>query len=89
MIRPAAMHIMRILLAGAVSMLASAAMIWAIRTWSFFDSMTLLVIPIATLLGLLPIIHWYRRDAYPIGLVYCLAMFFLLRWFHQLIRTDS
>jgi hypothetical protein len=36
-------------------------------------------LPIAIAAGYVPLWRWYSRDAYPIGLVFCPSMFFLLR----------
>jgi hypothetical protein len=83
-----AIHLARLGTAAALSLLSSAIMVWLVRRWSFFDSMTLLVIPLAVLLGMAPIIYWYRRDAYPIGLFYGVSMFLVLRWVFGLMRID-
>ena len=38
---------------------------------------------IAIAAGYIPLWRWYPRDAYPIGLVFCPAMFFLLRYVYE------
>lgn len=39
--------------------------------------------PLAIGAGYIPLWRWYSRDAYPIGLVFCPAMFFLLRYVYE------
>lgn len=36
-------------------------------------------VPIAIAAGFVPLWRWYARDAYPIGLAFCLLMYFILR----------
>jgi hypothetical protein len=38
--------------------------------------------------GLVPIIRWYGRDAFPIGVIYCPAVFFLLRYLGEVIGRE-
>ncbi len=42
--------------------------------------LTLLVLPASILVGFLPLLHWYRRDAYPIGLLFAPAAYYWLRF---------
>lgn len=42
-------------------------------------NLTLFVVPAAVLVGFLPLLFWYGRDAYPIGLVFVPAAYYWLR----------
>jgi hypothetical protein len=73
-----ARHTGRILIAMAVSIATLFAYAWLLNASSLFRPLTLFAIPFSVLAGVLPLIYWYRRDAYPIGIAFCLGMFFLL-----------
>lgn len=49
------------------------------RAQPALDGFALFSLPVSVLAGLLPLIYWYRRDAYPIGLIYSPATFYALR----------
>jgi hypothetical protein len=74
------LHGLRALVTAAISIGTFLLMRLAIDTWPVLQWAILLTIPIAVLAGLVPIIWWYRRDAYPIGLMFCPLMFFVLLW---------
>lgn len=78
-------HVVRFLTALVLSVVTLIALIVSMRTWSALQSYTLWVLPLSIAVGFAPIIRWYRRDAYPIGLAYCPAMFFFLRYLAQLV----
>ena len=82
--RSLATHSGRLLSAAGVSIATFTVSVWAVRTWPALQQANLLVAPISIALGLGLIIRWYRRDAYPIGLLYCVVMFFVLRWIYRL-----
>lgn len=43
-------------------------------------SLSLYVLPVSIVIGFLPLLHWYRRDSYPIGLVYFpVSLYWLIR----------
>lgn len=48
------------------------------RTVSPLQRLNLVALPVSVLVGLMPLIYWYRRDAYPIGLIYCPTAFYIL-----------
>ncbi len=48
-------------------------------------SFALYVVPIAIGAGLLPLIYWYRRDAYPAGLIFVPAAYVWLRLLASLL----
>jgi hypothetical protein len=78
-------HLPPMALAAALSILSFVVLLWSVRHLWLFRSLTLLVTPMAILIGLAPIIRAYRRDAYPIGLLYVLVMFFVLRWTYDVV----
>lgn len=41
---------------------------------------TLLVLPASIAVGFLPLLYWYRRDAYPIGMLFAPAAYYWLRF---------
>jgi hypothetical protein len=61
-------------------------MIVLLKASAFVRQFTLFALPVAVIVGLLPLIRWYGRDAYPIGLGYCLIMFFVLRFVGELVQ---
>ncbi|MFM8532792.1 MAG: hypothetical protein ACKOEC_04290 [Acidimicrobiia bacterium] len=42
---------------------------------------TLYVVPVAMILGFMPLLFWYRRDAYPVGLLFAPVTHYWLRFF--------
>lgn len=72
--------LVRVALAGLVSIGCLLALTWVVRTTSALDKVVWFIIPISVGIGFVPMWRWYPRDAYPIGLVFCPAVFFLL-WY--------
>jgi hypothetical protein len=67
------------LIAFGVSTLSLVTLIALRNAYAPFQAFNLYVIPTCVAAGLVPLIYWYRRDAYPIGLAYCIVAFFALR----------
>ena len=54
-------------------------MAYLMRTVTAIQPYALLAVPLGIMIGLVPLLRWYRRDAYPIGILYPLSALFLLR----------
>ena len=76
-------HVARMITAAIVSVAVLVASVWGIRTWPSLQWFNLLVVPASIAAGLAPIARWYRRDAFPIGILFVVVMFFLLRWVYE------
>ena len=76
-------HVARIAVAVLISIGVLAVLIPLNRTLLRQLPITWFVSPIAIAAGYVPLWRWYPRDAYPIGLVFCPAMFFLLRYLYE------
>jgi hypothetical protein len=59
----------------------------AVRAPSALEGFSWYVLPLSVAVGFAPIIRWYGRDAFPIGVLYCPAVFFLLRYLAQVITS--
>ena len=79
-------HIGRIAIAICASLVCLIVLMALLRVSYLFRQITLFVLPISVGVGVLPLIRWYGRDAYPIGLGYCLVMFFVLRFIGEQMR---
>lgn len=77
-------HVVRFLISLVLAVMTLVALIASIRTWYALQGFALWALPLSVAVGFAPIIGWYRRDAYPIGIVYCPAVFFLLRYLAQM-----
>ena len=76
-------HAARVALAVLTSMAALAVLVTLDRTVLSSQPLVWFIWPIAIGAGYIPLWRWYPRDAYPIGLVFCPAMFFLLRYLYE------
>jgi hypothetical protein len=83
---PVTTHVVRLLVSLLLSVVTLIVLIFSVRAWSTLQGFVWFVLPISVAVGFLPLMRWYGRDAYPIGLVYCPAMFFLLRYLGQLVN---
>jgi hypothetical protein len=78
-----AIHVIRAVAAIAISIVALLGIIVLLRFVPFTTQFSWYGWPIAIAAGYVPLWRWYPRDAYPIGLVFCPAMFFLLRYIYE------
>ena len=69
----------RLLVAFTLSTGCLFALLWLFEAQPALEGFGFFGLPLSVLVGLVPLVYWYRRDAYPIGLFYCPAAFFLLR----------
>ena len=60
---------------------------WLTHRGSTFQGLNLFAAPIAIGVGLIPLLRWYRRDAYPVGLAFALVTFLVLKWVSPLLGT--
>jgi hypothetical protein len=72
-------HVMRAAAAIAISIVALLGVMAVLRFAPVTTQFSWYGVPIAIAAGYVPLWRWYRRDAYPIGLVFCPLMFFILR----------
>jgi hypothetical protein len=82
-----ATHAARLVIALVLSIVTLVATLLAVRTSSALQGFSWYVLPLSVAAGLAPIIRWYGRDAFPIGVVYCPAVFFLLRYLAQVMTV--
>ncbi len=80
-----ATHIARLLISLVISVVTLVVVIVSVRASSTLQGFALFGLPLSVAVGFAPIIRWYGRDAYPIGLVYCPVVFFLLRYLGQFV----
>jgi hypothetical protein len=76
-------HLARFALAVSISIAALVMLMALNRTVLRNQPLTWFISPLAIAAGYVPLWRWYPRDAYPIGLVFCPAMFFLLRYLYE------
>ena len=76
-------HIARLALAVLISVATLVVLTTVDQTVLRNQPLTWFVSPLAIAAGYVPLWRWYPRDAYPIGLVFCPAMFFLLRYLYE------
>lgn len=74
-----ATHVMRAVAAIMISIVALLAIMTVLRFVPNTNQFSWYGGPIAIAAGYIPLWRWYPRDAFPIGLVFCPAMFFVLR----------
>lgn len=79
-----ATHIIRLLISLVLAAGTLVVAIVSVRAWSTLHGFALWGLPLSVAVGFAPMIRWYGRDAYPIGLVYCPVVFFLLRYLAQI-----
>ena len=84
--RSLVVHLGRVAFAVAASMLTFAALVWLLPFSSWIRNITLFVVPMSIAVGYVPLWRWYPRDAYPIGLVFCPAMLFVLLYFYRWLQ---
>ena len=70
---------MRAAAAVAISIVALLGIMTLLRFVSFTTQFSWYGAPIAIAAGYVALWRWYPRDAFPIGLVFCPVMFFILR----------
>lgn len=73
-----ALHLMRVAAAITISIVVMLGVMALLRFVAASRWLTWYGAPIAIAAGYVPLWRWYPRDAYPIGLVFCPAMFFVL-----------
>lgn len=76
-------HIARVTLAVLISTVVCAVLVTLDRTVLTGQPLLWFIWPLAIGAGYVSLWRWYPRDAYPIGLVFCPAMFFLLRYLYE------
>lgn len=81
--RQLVVHLWRVVVAVALSLLTFAVLAWLHSHSSWVRYFTWFVIPVSVAVGYVPLWRWYPRDAYPIGLVFCPSMLFVLLYFHR------
>ena len=79
-------HVVRLLISLVLSFATLVVLMVSLRTWSALRDFTLWALPLSVAVGFAPMMRWYGRDAYPIGLVYCPTVFFLLRYLSPFVR---
>ena len=83
-----ATHVVRLVIALVLSLVTLVVMLFAVRASTLLQSVAWYVLPLSVAAGLAPIIRWYGRDAFPIGVIYCPAVFFLLRYLGEVIGRE-
>jgi FtsH-binding integral membrane protein len=78
-------HFVRLVIALVISLVTLVVMLFAVRASSALQTFVWYVLPLSVAAGFAPIIRWYGRDAFPIGVIYCPAVFFLLRYLGEVI----
>lgn len=73
------LHVTRISVAITVSIVTLLGVMTLLRFVPITTNFSWFGVPIAIAAGFLPLWRWYAQDAYPIGLVFCPLMFFVLR----------
>ena len=79
-------HFIRVTASVAISIGAFLTCMFALSKTPALESFAWYSFPISIGAGVLALIRWYARDAYPIGLAYCLGMFFVLRFIGEQVR---
>lgn len=80
---PVTTHVVRLLVSLLLSIVTLVVLISSVRAWPTLQGFAWFVLPISVAAGFAPMLRWYGKDAYPIGLVYCPTVFFLLRYLAQ------
>ena len=80
-----ATHILRLVISLVHSLVTMVVLLSAVRAWSGLQSFSWYVLPVSVAAGFAPMIRWYGSDAFPIGVVYCPAVFLLLRYLGEMI----
>jgi len=83
-----ATHAVRLFISLALSLVCVVVLLAAVRASSTLQSFSWYVLPLGVAVGFAPMIRWYGRDAFPIGVLYCPALFFLLRYLAQVIAFE-
>jgi hypothetical protein len=78
-------HVVRLVISLALSLVTLVVLLLALRASSALQSFSWYVLPLSVAAGFAPMIRWYGRDAFPIGVVYCPAVFFFLRYLGEVI----
>lgn len=76
-------HTARVALAVAISTATLALLVTLDRTLLRAQPLMWFISPLAIAAGYVPLWRWYPHNAYPIGLVFCPAMFFVLRYLYE------
>jgi hypothetical protein len=72
-------HAIRAAAAIVISIVALLGVMTILRFAPVMERFSWYGVALAIAAGYVPLWRWYRRDAYPIGLVFCPLMFFILR----------
>ena len=83
-----AVHVVRLGIALVISLVTLLVMLFAVRASSLLQNFAWYVLPLSVAAGFAPIVRWYGRDAFPIGVIYCPAVFFLLRYLGEAIGRE-
>lgn len=78
-------HVVRLVISIALALVTLVVSLLGLRASSVLQSFSWFVLPMSVAAGFAPMIRWYGRDAFPIGVVYCPAVFFLLRYLGEVI----
>ena len=81
-------HVVRLVIALLLSLVTLVVLLFAVRAASSLQGFAWFVLPMSVAVGFIPIIRWYGRDAFPIGVIYCPAVFFLLRYLGEVIGRE-
>ena len=81
-------HVVRLVIALVLSLVTLVVMLFAVRASSLLQNVAWYVLPLSVAAGFAPIIRWYGSDAFPIGVIYCPAVFFLLRYLGEVIGRE-
>lgn len=80
-----ATHVIRLVISLVLSVVTLVVALLAVRASAALQGFSWYVLPLSVAVGFAPIIRWYGRDAFPIGVLYCPAVFFLLRYLAQVL----
>ena len=86
--RPYATHLVRLVVSLALSLVSLVAMLAGVRASSALQNFSWYVLPLSVAVGFAPMIRWYGRDAFPIGVAYCPVVFLLLRYLGEVISQS-
>ena len=81
-----AIHMLRAAAAIAISIVTLLGIMTLLRFVSSARGFSWYGAPIAIAAGYIPLWRWYPREAYPIGLLFCPLMFFILREFAEWVH---
>jgi hypothetical protein len=84
-----ATHVTRLVISLVLSIVTLVVTLLAVGASSALQAFSWYVLPLSVAVGFAPMIRWYGRDAFPIGVLYCPAVFFLLRYLAQVMTLGN